>query len=409
MRRWGVVAAIGLSIILFAVDMNIVALALPTMGQAFQQTDAAMSMAIVSYAIPLTVLMIPSGLIVTRWPPLIIFLIGISGFGCASVLCAIAPSFNLLLVGRAVQGAFGALIATQGFALVAAVIKPHERGRAMGILGSMGPLGAIMGPGIGGLLLAHWDWPAIFWINLPITIVAIGIALFSFPGIVSNLPRSNGLGQMKILLSRPRFLGTLLILLAFSSGGGALAYLLPFTLQDVHHLDLVQAGIVLLVPSLAMVIMGPLGGYLSDRFGIRLLLPVGWVVTLIGLLTLLLAIATPTSMLDLGWRLFLMGLGNGMAYGPLLTLMMSIGPRETLGAASALSGVIRQLGFICGPALVSLLWSWQLTSKAADRAQSSLLLLIALTLIGLICALFAARGLLSPTSEDVPIREAAVH
>ncbi|HEY4385780.1 MAG TPA: MFS transporter, partial [Ktedonobacteraceae bacterium] len=176
--------------------------------------------------------------------------------------------------------------------------------------------------------------------------------------------------------------------------------------QDVHHLDLTLAGATLLVPSLSMVVISPLSGLLTDRFGVRLILPTGWMVTLIGLLTLSLSIATPTSVLNLDWRLLLIGLGNGIAYGPLLTLMMSIGPRETLGAASALSGVTRQFGFICGPILMSLLWSWQGAAQAAERASSSILLLIALSFVGLVCALFSVRGWSqAPVRASVPTEE----
>jgi MFS family permease len=392
MRRWGIVMAIGLAIFLSAVDINSVALALPVMGKTFQQSDEAMSWVMLSYLLPQTLLMVPCGLVVTRWPPLLTQMLGVAGFGLASLLCAFAPTFGLLLVARAIQGSFGTLVTTQGVALIAIAVKPQERGKAMGIIASMAPFGAIAGPGLGGFLLATWGWRSIFLINEPIILVALVLTLWCFPGLTFGQSRTSGLGQMGQLLRQPRFLGTLLILLVYGSVNGALAYLLPFTLQDVHHLNLTLAGATLLVPSLATAVISPLSGILSDRFGVRRVLPTGWIMTLIGLLTLSLAIATPTSVLNLDWRLLLIGLGNGIAYGPLLTLMMSIGPRETLGAASALSGVTRQIGFICGPTLVSLVWSWQIAARAAERASSSILLLIAFSVVGLIGALFSVRG-----------------
>lgn len=392
MRRWGVVMAIGLAIFLFAVDVNSVALALPVMGKTFEQSDEAMSWVMLSYLLPQTLLMIPCGLVVTRWQPLLTQMLGVAGFGLASLLCAVAPTFGFLLVARAMQGSFGTLVVTQGVALIAVAVKPQERGKAMGIIGSMAPLGSIAGPGLGGVLLATWGWPSIFLINLPIVLVALALALWCFPGLTFSQSHSSGLGQMGQLLYQPRFLGTLLILLAYGAVSGALAYLLPFTLQEVHHFTLTLAGATLLVPSLAMALISPVSGMLVDRFGVRLMLPIGWLVTLIGLLTLSLAIAAPTSILNLDWRLLVIGLGNGLAYGPLLTFLMSIGSSDTLGAASALSGVTRQLGFLCGPVLVSLLWSWQVAAPAASRASSGLQLLIALALVGLIGALFSVRG-----------------
>ncbi|HEY4385831.1 MAG TPA: MFS transporter, partial [Ktedonobacteraceae bacterium] len=234
MRRWGVVVAIGLAIFMTAVDVNCVALALPVMGKAFQQTDEAMSAVMLSYLIPQTLLMIPCGLVVTRWQPRATQLLGVAGFGLASLLCTFAPSFGFLLVARALQGSFGTLVATQGVALIAAVVKPEERGRAMGIIGSMAPLGSITGPGLGGFLLATWGWPSIFLINVPIVLVALVLTSLCFPGVTFGSNHTSGLGQMGHLLRRSRFLGTLLILLVYSSVSGAFAYLLPFTLQDVH-------------------------------------------------------------------------------------------------------------------------------------------------------------------------------
>ncbi|GHO70412.1 hypothetical protein KSC_093040 [Ktedonobacter sp. SOSP1-52] len=395
MRRWSAVIVLGLTIFMTTVDMSIVTLALPAMGQTFRQTDEAMSAVLLSYLIPSTLLLIPSGLVVTRWQPLPTFLGAIGGFAGASVLCALAPSFELLLIGRALQGTIGALLGTQGLPVVAAVIKPQERGRAMGILGAMGPLGAITGPGIGGLLLSTWGWPVIFLINVPVSLLAAGLALYSLRRVTLSTTRVSGLDQMRSLLGQRRFLAVSLTLLAFSSASGALSYLLPFALQDIHHLNSALAGLTLLVPSLGMAVMGPLGGYLVDRCGVRLLMPVGWMVTLLGLLALLLVIATPTSVFNLDWRLLLIGLGNSVAYIPLLTLLMSVGPRSTLGSASALSGVTRQLGFTCGPLLVSVLWSWQIAASSAERMRSSMLLLIGLVLVGFISTLIAVRGLSS--------------
>jgi MFS family permease len=400
MRRWGVVLAVGLSIIMFSVDMNVVALALPVMGRAFHQTDAAMSAVMMVYSVPLTLLMLPAGLLITRWSPLTTFLVGVLGFGIASMICAFAPSFSVLLIGRAVQGAFGALIGSQGMAIATAAIEPHERGRAMGILGSMGPLGAIAGPALGGLILSVWEWPAVFLVNIPVVLIATVLALLCLPGVTFGTVTRSGFGQMGYLLRQPRFLGSLVILLAFSSASGALSYLMPFVLQDVHHLDLAASGFILLIPSLSMLIIGPPGGFLTDRLGVRLMMPLGWTISLIGLLMLLLTIATPTSALDLDWRLLLFGLGNGLAYGPLLTFMMSIGPRETLGAASALSNTARQFGFLCGPALVSLLWSWQATASMATRATSSVLVMLGLGIIALICTFLSVRGLPRTLTEE---------
>ena len=151
-RRWLAVTAIGLSIFLSALDATIVALALPPIAQHFQLSDSQVAAVTLSYTIPLTLLILPSGDLASRFRALPLFLIAVLGFGLGSVACGLAPNFALLLVGRVVQGCFGALIATQGIAVAAAVVAPSERGRAMGFIGALAPLGGVAGPGVGGLL-----------------------------------------------------------------------------------------------------------------------------------------------------------------------------------------------------------------------------------------------------------------
>ncbi len=133
-RRWLAVSAIGLSLFLSALDATIVALALPPIAHHFRLSDSLASAVTLSYAIPLTLLILPSGDLIGRFRVLPTFLVAVLGFGLGSIICGLASSFPLLLVGRVVQGCFGAVIATQGIAVAAAVVSPGERGRAMGIV-----------------------------------------------------------------------------------------------------------------------------------------------------------------------------------------------------------------------------------------------------------------------------------
>src|SRR5437870_12961705 len=127
-RRWLAVTAIGLSIFLSALDATIVALALPPIAQHFQLSDSQVAAVTLSYTIPLTLLILPSGDLASRFRALPLFLIAVLGFGLGSVACGLAPNYALLLVGRVVQGCFGALIATQGIAVAAAVVAPSAGG-----------------------------------------------------------------------------------------------------------------------------------------------------------------------------------------------------------------------------------------------------------------------------------------
>src|SRR5260370_33073745 len=134
-RRWLAVVALGLSLFLSALDGTIVALALPTIARHFQLSDSLASAVTLSYAIPLTLLILPSGDLVGRFHTLPTFLISAVGFGLGSLTCGLAPNFALLLVGRIVQGCFGAVIATQPIAGPAAVAVAAAGGPAVGLLG----------------------------------------------------------------------------------------------------------------------------------------------------------------------------------------------------------------------------------------------------------------------------------
>lgn len=386
-HRWLAIAAIGLSIFLSALDASIVALALPEMARQFQLSESLTSAVILGYTLPNALLILPSGAIVSRFRTLPTFLVAALGFGVGSCMCGLAPNFALLLLGRVIQGCFGALIATQGLAVAAAVAAPGERGRAMGIIGSLAPLGAIAGPGIGGQILAHWHWSVIFFVNVPICLLVVLLGLFSLHD-VSLGARQPGAGgswrSMGTLLGRAPFRWGLLGFLCNVTVAGALYYLLPFDLKDVQHVAPALAGLILLCMPLGMGAVGLLGGYLTDRYGARPFTLTGSGLVPVGLLLLTLVLARPTSVLDLMWRLLLIGAGLGLFNGPNQTLLMSAGPRETMGAASALSNLSARLGSVIGPLLLSV--AWALLPGQGLRMNGGGIVLIALAALCVLCA-----------------------
>src|SRR5215831_390034 len=349
-RRWLAVSAIGLSLFLSALDGTIVALALPQIAHHFQLPASLVSAVILAYAIQLTVLILPAGDLVGRFRVLPTFLVAVLGFGLGSLTCGLATSFQLLLVGRVVQGCCGAVLATQGIAVAAAVVSPGERGRAMGLVGALAPLGGVAGPGIGGLLLARFGWSSVFFVNVPVCLLAALLGVFSLRGVHLFDQRSgSAYRQMAGLLRRPPFRWGLLAFFWSVSVAGALYYLLPFDLSSVQHLAPELSGVVLLCVPLAMGAMGILGGTLSDRDGAPPFILIGSGLLLVGLLLLTSVSGSHTTELDLAWRLLLIGMGIGLFSGPNQALLMSVGKREMMGAASALSNLGTRIGSVCGP------------------------------------------------------------
>jgi predicted MFS family arabinose efflux permease len=366
-RRWAAVVAVGLSLFLSTLDATIVALALPPIASRFQLSNSFAAAITLSYAVPLTLLVLPSGAVVSRFRALPTFLISILGFVLGSVACGLAPNVIVLLTGRIVQGSFAALISTQGFALAAAVVSPKERGRAMGIVGIIAPLGGVAGPGIGGLLLASFGWSSIFFVNVPIGLLASSLGLISLRGVsLGPLGQANSVyRQMAGLLRRPQFLLVLIAFFSSVSGSVALYYLLPFDLSRIQHIDPALSGLVLLCVPLGMVTMGIAGGYLTDRYHAKPFIVAGSSLMLLGSLALSLVISSTTSELDLAWRLLLIGMGIGLFSSPTMTIIMGLAGRSMMPAASALSNLAARLGTVFGPLAMGTTWSI-LTSLSAQ-------------------------------------------
>jgi MFS family permease len=144
-------------------------------------------------------------------------------------------------------------------------------------------------------------------------------------------------------------------------------------MNNVQHIVPAQAGVILLCVPLGMGVMGILGGYLTDRYGAKPFVLTGSGLLLASLLLLTLIVQSPTSELDLALRLLLIGMGIGLFTSPNQTRFMSVGARETMGAASALSNLVARLGTVCGPLLVGLVWTF-LASESAQMGVGILLI-----------------------------------
>ena len=389
--RWIAVAAVGLSLFLSTLDATIVALALPLIASHFNLSDNLAATVTLSYAIPLTILVLPSGALMNRFRTLDTFLASILGFGLGSIVCGLAPSVAVLLAGRVVQGCFAALMSTQGIAMAAAVVSPKERGRAMGIVGTIAPLGGIAGPGIGGLLLATFGWSSIFFVNLPIIAAASVLGVYSMRGVtLAGYGKTlSTYSQMFDLLHRPQFLAALFALFSSVSASVALYYLLPFDLSSIQQIDLAFSGLLLLCVPLGMVSMGIIGGYLTDRYHARPVILTGAGVLLFASLALSLVISSKTTELDLAWRLLLAGTGIGLFSGPNMTVLMSLGGRQMMSSASAVSNLTARLGTVLGPLAMSIIWT--LVSGFTAQMIGGVLLVDGLAIAAFAFALFSPR------------------
>ena len=355
--RWIAIIALGLSVFLSALDATIVALALPPIANYFQLSDSISADILLAYAIPLTLMIIPSDVLIKKFQSLTLFLVSIIGFGFGSIICGLAPTFDILLIGRIIQGSFAAVISTQAFALAAVVVSPEERGKAMGIIGMIAPLGGIVGPAIGGLLLANFGWQSIFFVNIPIVIIAILLGLFSLHGVnIIQQNAKNVYSRIMDLLREPKFLFSLLAFFFSVSSAVTLYYLLPFDLSRIQLTSSIASGLIFLTVPLGMMIMGLLGGYLTDRYKPRPFILIGSSLLLVGTIILSFIATTKTFELEMALLLLLIGMGIGLFTSPVQTVIMGFGGRELIGTASVLSNLSARVATILGPLVMGVTW-----------------------------------------------------
>ncbi|MGE0492379.1 MAG: MFS transporter [Vulcanimicrobiota bacterium] len=169
--------AIGFSVFLFTIDLSIVNVGLPTIRTALQTDYSTVQWVVLSYLVVIASFLMGAARLGDLHDKKKLFLGGLAVFTFGSGLCAVAPTIELLIAARALQGLGAVFVSALGMAIVTAISPPEERGRNLGIVGGIIAIGVALGPTIGGVLLEYFAWPSIFLVNLPIGVGA-GLAIW---------------------------------------------------------------------------------------------------------------------------------------------------------------------------------------------------------------------------------------
>ena len=172
----GALASLSLSLLLSSLGISIANVALPTLTQAFAASFQEVQWVILAYLLGITTLIVSVGRLGDITGRRRLFLAGILLFTVASLLCGFASTLRLLIAGRAAQGLGAAVMMALALAFVGDTVPKGQTGRAMGLLGTMSAIGTALGPSLGGLLIAGLGWRAIFFINVPLGILAFFLA-----------------------------------------------------------------------------------------------------------------------------------------------------------------------------------------------------------------------------------------
>jgi MFS family permease len=446
------VIAAGLAVFMVALDSSIVNVALPTIGQAFHARASLTEWAILGYLLPAVALVLPAGRWLDRSGRRQAFVLAVVGFAASSAVAGAAPGVGWLIGARVVQGAFGALLSAIFPALVTAAVQPGVRGRAMSLVATLGPLGAVTGPALGGVLIAAVGWPAIFYINVPVSVVVIAIglrtieaggrlrmpdggwllesallagaavvllaalsqapvrgltwllgALVAVPMVVvwSRLPASRPVAELVRSSGMSGPIAALLLNVTGISGAGFIA---PFFLVQTLHEGSAVTGLVVLALPLGMASASSLGGYLADRWNARGMTVIGTVVIATGL-ALIAPLSGGWQPADLMWRLGLVGAGMGLFAGPNMAVAMRQAPGHLMGTAGAATSLARSLAFALGPAVVTVPWAVAGYSITGMRAAAAMTVAAAALGFAATVAAWAVRRTAAP--DEVELERAA--
>ena len=172
----GALASLSLSMLLSSLGTSIANVGLPTLAAAFSASFQQVQWVVLAYLLAITALIVSAGRLGDIVGRRRLLLIGMGVFTAASVLCAVSSGLGWLIAARALQGIGAAIMMALTMALVSEAVPKAKLGSAMGLLGTMSAIGTSLGPTLGGFLIAHSGWPAIFLLNVPLGVLAIGLA-----------------------------------------------------------------------------------------------------------------------------------------------------------------------------------------------------------------------------------------
>ena len=332
--RWTLVACVLASSLSF-VEGSVLSVALPAIRASYGAGAQEVQWVVNAYLLPLSALLLLGGALGDHFGRRLLLVVGTGIFAVTSLVCALAPSLPILLAARAAQGIGAALLLPNSLALLNAAFQGEKRGRAVGIWAAAGAAAAAIAPLIGGWLVSNVGWPAIFYINLPL---ALGAILLAIRFVAEN--RESGAG-------RTDYAGALLA----TGGLGGLTYALTLWSASGRFTD---AALLALVAGAAL-----LGAFLwveyrrDDRAMMPLTLFKGQCFSGLNLLTFLLYGAFAAAMLLIPYVLITSGgyspVQAGLAMLPLPVLMTSISP--TMGSLAARIGP--RVPLTVGPLIVA--------------------------------------------------------
>jgi EmrB/QacA subfamily drug resistance transporter len=417
-----VAAVVVLGSIMSILDVTVVNVAIGTLAREFDAPLATIQWVATGYTLALATVIPITGWAADRFGTKRLYILSLTLFALGSLLAGLAWSAESLIFFRVLQGFGGGMLMPAGMTILTRAAGPQRVGRVMSIIGVPMLLGPIIGPILGGYLVDQVSWHWIFFINLPIAVVAVVMALRVLPKDQPNATQgfdalgllllspglalviyglaktgsNGGFANAEVLV--PLVVGFMLLAAfvrhalraseplidlrlfknrTFATAAGTLTLmtisvfgsflLLPLYLQVVRGESAMDSGLLMAPNGLGAMIAMPLAGLLTDRTGIGRIVPFGLVAILASMLALT-QLGAETSYWIIGIVLFIQGIGMGFTMMPLFSGAMQTLRKAAVARASTTLNIIQQVGASIGTAVLSVVLATQLTDRLGGGA-----------------------------------------
>jgi EmrB/QacA subfamily drug resistance transporter len=418
-RKWWTLILISIATFMLLLDITVVNVALPDIQRDLDASLSSLQWVVDAYSLMLAAVLLTAGSLGDRLGRRRVFAIGFGIFTFASFLCGIAPDATLLNLARGLQGVGGAAMFATSLALIGQEFHGRDRATAIGIWGATIGGAVAVGPLVGGLLTEHLGWEWIFFVNVPIGLLAIAFTelrlvnvaaqdpqpldlpgLLTFSGglflLIFGLIRGNpeGWGSVPILASfigagmllaafvaiearsshpmldltlfrRPAFNGVSAVAFGLSAGMFAMFLYITIYIQGVLGYSPLEAGLRFLPLTLISFFVAPIAGNLTGRIPIRVLLGVGLGTVGIGLL-LMHGLDPDSEWTTLLAGFIVAGIGIGITNPAIAATAIGVVPAARAGMGSGINNTFRQVGIATGVAALGAVFQSRVESKLSE-------------------------------------------
>ena len=421
--KWGTLVAVCLGTFMLLLDITIVNVALPAIQSSLHASFSDLQWVVDAYALTLAALLLTAGSLADMFGRKLLYAIGLVIFTLASMLCGFAPDHLFLEISRGLQGVGGAIMFSVSLALLANSFRGKDRGVAFGIWGAITGIAVAIGPLLGGALTSGLSWRWIFFVNLPIGLVALGITatrvheskaaqarrpdwvgVVTFTAALASLiyaliessTRGFGASQVVIcfiaagvllvafvvaekigkqpmfdlkLFKLPTFSGGLVAAFGISASIFSMFLYLVLYLQDILKYSPFQTGLRLLIISGGILATSTIAGRLTERMPVRYLIGPGLLIVGGGLL-LMRGLSASSQWTHLVAGFIVAGIGIGLINPPLASTAVGVVQPQRAGMASGINSTFRQVGIATGIALLGTLFASRTHSVVAGKLSA---------------------------------------